>query len=43
MQGEVSLLVNQRWVAKVWYLREGSQLELLIDISSRLKAQVLPL
>jgi hypothetical protein len=40
MQGEVSLLVNQRWVSKVWYLRSAAQLELLIDIASRLKAQV---
>ncbi|KAL3927498.1 MAG: hypothetical protein SGPRY_002796 [Prymnesium sp.] len=40
MQGEVSLLVNQRWLSKVWYLENGMQLELLIDIASRLKAQV---
>ena len=40
LQGEVSLLVNQRWVSKVWYLRRGAQLELLIEIASRLKAQV---
>lgn len=42
MQGEVSLLVNQRWVSKIWYLAHGSQLELLIDIASRLKPQVFP-
>ena len=42
MQGEVSLLVNQRWVSKIWYLRQGTQLELLIDIASRLKPQVFP-
>ncbi|KAL1515906.1 hypothetical protein AB1Y20_002520 [Prymnesium parvum] len=40
MQGEVSLLVNQRWLCKVWYLERGMQLELLIEIASRLKAQV---
>lgn len=42
MQGEISLLVNQRWVSKVWYLASGCQLELLIDIASRLKPQVFP-
>jgi len=42
MQGEVSLLVNQRWVSKIWYLKGEIQLELLIDIASRLKPQVFP-
>lgn len=40
MRGEVSLMVNSRWVAKVWYLQRGAQLELLIEIASRLKPQV---
>lgn len=40
MQGEVSLLINQRWVGKVWYLQDNAQLELLIEISSHLQAQV---
>jgi hypothetical protein len=40
MQGEVSLMVNSRWVAKVWYLKDGAELELLIEIASRLKPQV---
>lgn len=40
MQGEVSLMCNSRWVATVWYLRRGAQLELLIEIASRLKPQV---
>ena len=40
MQGEVSLLVNQRWLSKVWYLHSGVQLELLIEIANKLQAQV---
>ena len=40
MQGEVSLLVNQRWVNKIWYLQRGVQLELLMEIAARLTAQV---
>jgi hypothetical protein len=39
MQGEVSLLVNRRWVAHVWYLR-GADLGLVIDIAARLRAQI---
>ena len=40
MQGEVALIVNKVWVSKVWYLRKGIQLELLIDLASNLKPQV---
>jgi len=40
MQGEVALLVNQEWISKVWYLRKNSQLEMLIELGSRLQACV---
>eukprot|EP00908_Phaeocystis_cordata_P016844 Transcript_28161.p1 GENE.Transcript_28161~~Transcript_28161.p1 ORF type:complete len:808 (-),score=261.71 Transcript_28161:1095-3518(-) len=40
MQGEVALMVNRGWVSKVWYLQRDTQLELLIDLASNLKAQV---
>lgn len=41
MHGEVSLLVNHRWVSKVWYLRYTQHMELLIDIANKLTAQVI--
>jgi hypothetical protein len=39
MQGEVSLLVNRQWLGRIWYLR-GADLGLVIDIASRLRAQI---
>ena len=42
MQGEVSVLVNQRWLSGVWYLRRVPLPGLLIELASILKPAVFP-
>ena len=37
---EISLIINQQWIGKVWYLKKGAPLELLIELAARLKPQV---
>lgn len=43
MQGEVSLIVNQQWVRRVWYLRSSLiPLALTIELAAHLKAVIFP-
>ena len=41
MQGEMSLLINERTIQRVWYLA-NAETGLLIDLASKLKPLVFP-
>lgn len=41
MQGEVQLLVNQKWISRIWFLA-SAEVELLIELSFSLSALVFP-
>jgi hypothetical protein len=41
MQSEVQLIVNQKWISRIWYL-ERAETELCIEISFSLSALVFP-
>ena len=38
MQGEVSWLVNQKWISRIWYLQQHADTELLIGARAGVEA-----
>ena len=42
MQGEVSWLVNQKWISRIWYLKAYADTEMLIELAFNLLPRVFP-